>query len=190
MDEHSCTFAQAEKYLEYVYYRRDWNTRLEKGFKFKDAFQRKVYRAEWDWIKNIQDRRLDHSEAQKLASKVFHSSIWDDHQTKDACQVVPEIVFEGPSRGNFLGRASYDRIRLYDKGQTLTTLLHELVHTNGHRHHDVTFRKTQVEFLRVFMGETEAESLQETYKKHRLPDTERQPMKIQPFEKWIKRQKI
>ena len=131
----------------------------------KDGSQNKCYRAEWNFnarngygieFKNIK-------EAQKYCERITKSKTYKELGGIRS-YVVPRK--DMGSRSRFSGMAYDDgRIQLSPRdGMNQYTLLHELAHQCGARHHDVKFRQILVKLVSRFMGRDMAKKLKQEFR--------------------------
>lgn len=131
----------------------------------KDSSQNKCYRAEWNF--NARNgygiEFADIKEAQKYCERVMKSKTYKELGGKLSF-VVPRKNMG--SRSRFTGMAYPDgRIQLSPNGgMNQYTLLHELAHQCGARHHDVKFRQILVRLVSRFMGRDMAKKLKQEFR--------------------------
>ena len=144
----------------------------------KDGSQNKCYRAEWNF--NARNgygiEFADIKEAQKYCERVMKSKTYK--------QLGGTLSFVVPrkdmgSRSRFTGMAYPDgRIQLSPNGgMNQYTLLHELAHQCGARHHDVKFRQILVKLVSRFMGRDMAKKLKQEFRAVGLKMSQRSTIK-------------
>lgn len=164
--DHQVSYRVADLYAEYVSKAKQKNMVLNMGRNtLRDSTRQKTYNAENKFMAN-HGRGVWFStveEAQKFADKVFASKVWEKHKTNRVSSTSPRIEYSNKMT-RYSGMAYSNRIVLSRNGMNAYILLHELAHTNGHRHHDSTFRKCLVAFVTKFMGKAEGEFLKQYFK--------------------------
>ena len=144
----------------------------------KDASQNKCYRAEWNFnARNGYGIRFnDIKEAQKYCDRIV--------KTKTYKELGGALTFVVPkkdmgSRSKFSGMAYPDgRIQLCpSNGMNQYTLLHEMAHQCGARHHDVKFRQILVRLVSRFMGRDMAKKLKQEFRDMGLKMSQRSTIK-------------
>jgi len=144
----------------------------------KDASQNKCYRAEWKFNSDngygIKFGSLE--EAQKYCSRIVKSKTYKELSGINSF-VVPKK--DMGSRSSFSGMAYPDgRIQLCPRdGMNQYTLLHELSHQCGARHHDVKFRQILVKMVSRFMGRDMAKKLKQEFRDVGLKMSQRSTIK-------------
>lgn len=150
----------------------------------QDSSRQKTYRAEWKFsaihkydIKDFENEK----EAQKFLKRVVKSKLWAELcQSKDK-SVNLTIRKLG---GTTIGHAIWNEITLDPRGgMNDLTLLHELAHVAGNRHHDISFRQTFVRLVSRFMGAEKGKSLKKCFRDQGLKMSIRTTMKTP--EQWL-----
>jgi hypothetical protein len=144
----------------------------------KDGSQNKCYRAEWNFnARNGYGIKFDSlEEAQKYCNRIVKSKTYKQLGGKLSF-VVPKK--DMGSRSRFSGMAFADgRIQLCPRdGMNQYTLLHELAHQCGARHHDVKFRQILVKLVSRFMGRDMAKKLKGEFRDMGLKMSQRSTIK-------------
>jgi hypothetical protein len=159
----------------------------------KDGSQNKCYRAEWNF--NARNgygiEFADIEEAQKYCERIMKSKTYKELGGKLSF-VVPRKNMG--SRSRFTGMAYPDgRIQLSPNGgMNQYTLLHELAHQCGARHHDVKFRQILVRLVSRFMGRDMAKKLKQEFRNVGLKMSQRSTIKSpqQWLQDYFKMQKL
>ena len=131
----------------------------------KDGSQNKCYRAEWNFNarngSGIQFK--DIKEAQKYCERIQKSKTYRDLNGTYTYVVAKKDM---GSRSQFSGMAYTDgKITLCPRnGMNQYTLLHEMAHQCGARHHDVRFRQILVKLVSRFMGRDMAKKLKQEFR--------------------------
>ena len=126
----------------------------------KDGSQNKCYRAEWNFTarngNGIQFK--DIKEAQNYCERIRKSKTYRDLNGQ---YTYVEAKKDMGSRSRFSGMAyNNGRITLCPRsGMNQYTLLHEMAHQCGARHHDIKFRQILVKLVSRFMGREMAKKL-------------------------------
>lgn len=185
-EEHEVSYRVADLYAEYVAKAKKKNLVLNMGrTTLRDSTRQKTYNAENKFMA-IHGRGVYFStveEAQKFADKVFASKVWEKHKTTRVSNRAPTIEYSSKMI-RYSGMAYSNRITLGRNGMNAYILLHELAHTNGHRHHDATFRKCLVAFITKFMGKAEGELLKKYFKEAGLKITVPAAKPVKEFKDW------
>ena len=131
----------------------------------KDASQNKCYRAEWNFnARNGYGIRFnDIKEAQKYCERIRKSKTYRDLEGTYTYVVAKKDM---GSRSRFSGMAyTNGKITLCPRnGMNQYTLLHEMTHQCGARHHDVKFRQILVRLVSRFMGRDMAKKLKQEFR--------------------------
>lgn len=185
-DENEVSLRVANLYAEYVAKAKEKNMVLNMGRNtLRDSTRQKTYNAENKfmathgrgvWFTTVE-------EAQKFADKVFASKVWEKHKTNRVSSTSPRIEYSNKMT-RYSGMAYSNRITLGRNGMNAYILLHELAHTNGHRHHDSTFRKCLVAFVTKFMGKEQGELLNKHFKDAGLKMTVPSAKTVKEFKDW------
>jgi len=168
-------------------HQRDQN----KGQFSKDSERLKVYKAEWAFQSKITTQSLkDVKEAQRYVDKVTGSVTYSKITTKNKGSDIKLRAKKSHHGFGYAGMAYRSEIVLdTDTGLNIYTVLHELAHTAGHRHHGRSFRQALLKLVSRFMGTEQASLLKAEFKASKLPCGE--PRKPLTFEKWkAKRERI
>lgn len=184
--EHQVSYHVADLYAEYVAKAYQKNMVLNMGRNtLRDSTRQKTYNAENKFMAAHGRGVVFHTveEAQKFADKVFASKVWEKHKTKRVSNGSPRIEFSNKMT-RYSGVAYSNRIVLSRNGMNAYILLHELAHTNGHRHHDSTFRKCLIDFVAKFMGKEYGALLKQYFKDAGLKITTPTVKPIKEFKDW------
>jgi predicted metal-dependent hydrolase len=185
-DENEVSLRVANLYAEYVAKAKEKNMVLKMGRNtLRDSTRQKTYNAENKFMA-IHGRGTIFNtvaEAQKFADKVFASKVWEKHKTNRVSGTSPRIEYSNKMT-RYSGLAYSNRIVLNRNGMNAYILLHELAHTNGHRHHDSTFRKCLVAFITKFMGKEKGEALKQNFKEAGLKMTVPTVKNVKEFKDW------
>lgn len=150
-----------------------------------DTGRQKVYEAEIMCRNKFGRTPITIEQAQKMVERVFESTTWQKFATNRASKVLPTLEYRSGLHCNS-GLAYHSRIVLGFSGLSLDTLIHELVHTNGHRDHQQNFRAAHVAFAKRFIGREYGEYLLECYKTKGLKSTIYKEKKVKSFDVWYK----
>jgi hypothetical protein len=185
-DENEVSLRVANLYAEYVAKAKEKNMVLNMGrTTLRDSTRQKTYNAENKFMA-IHGRGVSFStveQAQKFADKVFASKVWEKHKTNRVSRTSPRIEYSSKMT-RYSGMAYSNRIVLGRNGMNAYILLHELAHTNGHRHHDATFRKCLVAFVTKFMGKEQGALLKQYFKADGLKMTVPAAKTVKEFKDW------
>jgi hypothetical protein len=185
-DDNAVSYSVANLYAEYVAKAKKKNIVLNMGRNtLRDSTQQKTYNAENKFMaKHGRGGYFSTvEEAQKFADKVFASKVWEKHKTNRVSRNSPTIEFSNKMT-RYSGMAYSNRIVLSRNGMNVYILLHELAHTNGHRHHDSSFRKCLVAFITKFMGKEQGEALKKEFKDAGLKMTIPSAKPVKEFNDW------
>ncbi len=131
----------------------------------KDGSQNKCYRAEWNFnARNGYGIEFkDIKEAQKYCERIQKSKTYRDLNGQYTYVVAKKDM---GSRSRFTGMAyTNGKITLCPRaGMNQYTLLHEMAHQCGDRHHDVKFRQILVKLVSRFMGRDMAKKLKQEFR--------------------------
>lgn len=185
-EEHEVSFRVVDLYADYVAKANQKNMVLNMGrTTLRDSTRQKTYNAENKFMaihgRGVSFRTVE--EAQKFADKVFASKVWEKHKTTRVSNRAPTIEYSNKMT-RYSGMAYSNRIVLGRNGMNAYILLHELAHTNGHRHHDATFRKCLVAFITKFMGKGQGEALKYNFKEAGLKITVPTAKTVKEFKDW------
>jgi predicted metal-dependent hydrolase len=185
-DENEVSLQVANLYAEYVAKAKEKNMVLNMGRNtLRDSTRQKTYNAENKFMAIHGRGVVFHTveEAQKFADKVFASKVWEKHKTNRVSRTSPRIEYSSKMT-RYSGVAYSSRIVLGRNGMNAYILLHELAHTNGHRHHDSTFRKCLVAFVAKFMGKEQGALLNKHFKEAGLKMTVPTVKPVKEFKDW------
>jgi hypothetical protein len=185
-DDNAVSYSVANLYAEYVAKAKKKNVVLNMGRNtLRDSTQQKTYNAENKFMAKYGRGVVFHTveEAQKFADRVFASKVWEKHKTNRVSRNSPTIEFSNKMT-RYSGVAYSNRIVLSRNGMNVYILLHELAHTNGHRHHDSSFRKCLVAFITKFMGKELGEALKKEFKDAGLKMTIPIAKPVKEFKDW------
>jgi predicted metal-dependent hydrolase len=185
-NENEVSLRVANLYAEYVAKAKEKNMVLNMGRNtLRDSTRQKTYNAENKFMAIHGRGVVFHTveEAQKFADKVFASKVWEKHKTNRVSRTSPRIEYSNKMT-RYSGVAYSNRIVLGRNGMNAYILLHELAHTNGHRHHDSTFRKCLVAFVTKFMGKDKGELLKQNFKEAGLKMTVPTTKTVKEFKDW------
>ena len=173
---------------EYNEYLKRHKKSQNKGQSTKDSERLKTYKAEWAFKAKVPQklkRLKDIKAVQKYADKVVGSTTY----SKIDCNRRPntEVHCRAKKAHNgsgFAGWAYSNHIVLdTDTGMDIYTVLHELAHTAGHRHHGRSFRQALVKLVSRFMGRESATMLKAEFKASKLAYGE--PRQPKSFDQWV-----
>jgi hypothetical protein len=185
-DDNAVSLKVANLYAEYVAKANQKNMALRMGRNtFSDSTRQKTYDAE-SKFRSTHGRGkvfLTVEEAQKFADKVFASKVWEKYKTNAVSRTSPRIEYSNRlTRCSGVAYSNY--IVLNRNGMNEYILLHELAHTNGHRHHDSTFRRCLVAFVTKFMGKEQGEFLNKQFKEAGLKMNVPTVKSVKKFKDW------
>ena len=150
----------------------------------KDGSQNKCYRAEWNFNASngygIEFANI--KEAQKYCERIQKSKTYRDLNGQYTYVVAKKDM---GSRSRFTGMAyTNGKITLCPRnGMNQYTLLHEMAHQCGARHHDVRFRQILVKLVSRFMGRDMAKKLKQEFRNVGLKMS--QTSTIKSPQKWL-----
>ncbi len=178
-------------YKEYNLYLKRHRKAQNKGEGSKDSERHKVYKAEWAFQSKITNEPLkDVKAAQRFADKVTSSVAYSKICTQRHGGDIKLRAKKGSNGYGYAGMAYRSEIVLgVNNGLNIYTVLHELAHTAGHRHHGRSFRQALLKLVSRFIGTKEAALLKAEFKALKLPCGEaRKPL---TYDNWIaKRERI
>lgn len=187
--------SMSEQLLKYKYdtYLFNQRKRSNKGMIGRDSEKKKTYRAEWNFQAKCYDtiiRFNEVEEAQRWAKRICKTETWKKlcQQATPYASNTPYIAVSAKERNTGRGNSGYAQghsvVLDRHSGFDLYTLLHEMAHCAGHRHHGRTFRKAVLTLVSRFIGREQARILKACFKERGLSTGEaRKPMS---FEKWKK----
>lgn len=154
---------------------------------YKDSTRQKTYDAENRFMRaqGWGEVFVTVEDAQRFADKVYRSAVWEKHKTSRVSPTAPKIEYSNNLNG-CSGVAYRDRIVLARTGMNMYILLHELAHTNGHRHHDFSFRRCLVDLVTRFMGKEKGDHLKRCFKDAGLKMSVRNVGQVKDFTEWFK----
>jgi hypothetical protein len=185
-EDNAVSYNVANLYAEYVAKAKKKNVVLNMGRNtLRDSTQQKTYNAENKFMSKYGRGGYFSTveEAQKFADKVFASKVWEKHKTNRVSRTSPRIEYSSKMT-RYSGMAYSNHISLGRTGMNVYILLHELAHTNGHRHHDSSFRKCLVAFVAKFMGKEAGELLKKEFKDAGLKMTIPSAKPVKEFKDW------
>lgn len=185
-EENNVPFYVADAYVNYLD-KAAKKLRLGGRTTYHDSTRQKTYNAENKFMRE-HGRGISFAtveEAQKFADKVFASKVWENHKTNRVSPNSPKIEYSNKLT-RFSGVAYSNRIVLGRSGMNAYILLHELAHTNGHRHHDFSFRSCLIDLVTKFMGKEHGDALKKTFKEDGLKLSVRNVSEVKPFAEWYK----
>lgn len=163
---------------------KNFNARMGRTA-FSDSRRRQLYKAEFKFI-HLHGTlgRITLEQAQEIIEDVYYSPEWAQFGNNIRTRIKPTVEVK---RIRYAGFAQHNRIVLdVTVGMNVYTLLHELAHTAGHAHHDVSFRRCLVAFVKRF-DQAKGRELERIFKENglqmKLP-TEKKP---QDFATWLKK---
>lgn len=137
----------------------------------KDSSKTKLYRAEWKFEAKFPEvkEKMDEKEVKNFFKRVINSKTYE--KLANSSYQKPELVFMKDMGGHSAtaGRAWWDRVSLSPAtGFNKYVILHELAHTTGNMHHDVSFRQDLVKLVSRFLGVKYAKALKQEFKNAKL----------------------
>lgn len=177
-------YTVAESYVNYLN-KAAFKARNGGRSTYQDSTRQKTYNAENKFMRDYGRGTSFASveEAQKFADKVFASKVWEKHKTNRVSSTSPRIEYSNKMT-RFSGVAYSNRIVLGRTGMNVYILLHELAHTNGHRHHDFSFRSCLIDLVSRFMGKEHGTALKKCFKEAGLKMSVRSVGEVKPFAQW------
>ena len=176
----------ASAYADYVVKRVKIQKTGRAGF--KDGSQSKVYNAEHEFIRQYEaagfsvKQFADYSEAAQYIHKVLKSKTWSKLSDRTSIRLIEKK--DMGSKSASAGMSWGDKIQLCPYyGMNEYVLLHELAHSAGHMHHDVSFRQCLVKLVSRFMGREAAGRLKTEFKKAGLKMSRKKA--IMSPEQWL-----
>lgn len=160
----------AEKYCRYANKRRG---KIKSGrvCKSKDSQQTRVYSAEHDYCKKYGYgiKFETFKQAEKYLERVLKSKLWQELTAKRGYKKVrlfelSSTAYYGMSYGHAIHLSTHKK----NNGLNQIILLHELAHSAGNMHHDVSFRNTYIRLVSRFVGREQAKYLRKMYVKRGL----------------------
>ena len=150
----------------------------------KDSTKNKVYQSEWDFQKQVEIKKFaDYDEARKYMKNILKSKTWKSVVTNRGHSDPFLIEKKKVSNERTAGMSWGYKIQLSSQsGLDQYTLLHELAHSAGYMHHDVSFRQCLLKLVSRFMGREAAKILKTEFKKRGLKMTLK--TKIMTPEQW------
>lgn len=151
---------------------------------YKDSTKTKVYESEWAFQKQVKIKKFaDYNEARKYMKNILKSKTWESVVTSRGCSDPFLIEKKKVSNERTAGVSWGHKIQLSSQcGLDQYTLLHELAHSAGYMHHDVSFRQCLLKLVSRFMGREAAKILKTEFKKNGLKMTLKN--KIMTPEQW------
>jgi predicted metal-dependent hydrolase len=139
----------------------------------KDSSQTKVYRAEWAFEKKFPQvkEKMTEKEVQKFFKRVVNSKTYEKLRGDTT---KPDLSFMKDMGGysRTAGRAWRNNVTLSPStGMNKYVVLHELAHTTGNMHHDVSFRQDLIKLVSRFLGVDCAKGLKKEFKEKKLKMT-------------------
>lgn len=156
----------AEKYADY--YERKTRLKNSGRVAFKDSTMSKFYSAERrfenKYGSGIPFYHID--DAQEYANRVCKSKLWKEI-TKDRGHKNVTIKSKKRVSNAATAGVSYGHLIQLDPtcGMSEYVLLHELAHSAGYMHHDISYRKILLKLVSRFMGIESAKRLKDEIKK-------------------------
>ena len=158
------------KYCSYLDNRKRINQRGRSAY--QDSEKSKVYSAENLFLRNFRasgnsvKNFADYNEAGKYMKKVLASKKWSKLSKRSNIQLIEKRkVVNSRTAGMSCGY----KIQLCPNyGMNEYVLLHEMAHSAGHMHHDVSFRQCLVELVSRFMGAAAGKMLKDAFKEKGL----------------------
>tara|TARA_B100001093_G_C26856399_1_gene1027634 strand:- start:4503 stop:5177 length:675 start_codon:yes stop_codon:yes gene_type:complete len=175
----------AMKYADY--YQRKTRLSTKGRVAFKDSTRSKFYDAERRFenkygnginFNNIED-------AQKYAKRVCKSKLWKEltetKGSKDVIVFAKKLVRNSATAGSSWGyKIQLDQMC----GMNEFTLLHEMAHSAGYMHHDISYRKAFLRLVSRFMGMDAAKKFKAEIKRAGLKMIIKNTIKTP--EQWLK----
>lgn len=187
VEQYGVSYDVIDSYKKYLGRLHNKNFNAERGrAAFSDSTKQKTYDAE-NLLRAMRGTMgpIDQEKADRVARDIFESPEWQKYgNLNSASKVVPPITFR---RMRMRGLAYYSRITINpDCGATMHTLLHELAHTAGHRHHDIGFRICLVAFMKRY-DPAHGALLERIYKDRGLKMRVPKVKEPQDFGTWLKK---
>ena len=151
-----------------TYYKKKNRLKNQGRVAYKDSTKSKFYdaerRFEKKWPCTIKFNSIN--EAQKYAKRVCKSKLWveltQSRGYKNVIIVAKKLVKDPATAGTSWGyKIQLDQTCGFDQ----YVLLHELAHSAGYMHHDVSYRKVLLRLVSRFMGVDAAKLLKSEIKK-------------------------
>lgn len=136
---------------------------------YKDSTQSKVYDAEHAFVEKVTPIKFeDLSVAESYLKKVLKSRTWSKLGGKKEVTLILRRNMGERSRYSGFATADGEIYLCPTKGMDEYTLLHELAHTAGHMHHDVSFRNCLLTLVARFMSRASADMLRAEFRSRKL----------------------
>jgi hypothetical protein len=137
-----------------------------------DSGRNKVYQSEFALQRKYPDSSeiISEKDCQKYFNRIVKSKTYQSLVTGSRGQSNPQLRFmKASSSPRVAGQASWNGVALRPMiGTNKYTILHELAHTAGHMHHDVSFRVTLVKLVSRFLGVQMAKDLKKEFRSRKL----------------------
>ena len=158
------------KYAEYF---EEKSRKIDTGrLQKSDGVRKKVYESEWT-VKQMYpfySRNLSVEDCHEFFNEVVQSDTYKSLVSKNKGELNPTLRFMNPIKNSRVaGSARLGVISLRrGLGCNKYTILHELAHTSGNRHHDLSFRVTLIELVKKFFGKNMSRDLKKTFMRNGL----------------------
>jgi len=174
---------------KYAIYFEEKSRKLDTGrLQKSDRGRQKVYKSEGTVTRMypVYSRNLSVEDCHKFFNKVVKSDTYKSLVSKNKGVLNPTLRFMKPIQNSKVaGSARLDVVSLRTGlGCNKYTILHELAHTSGNRHHDLSFRVTLIELVKKFFGKDMSDDLKKTFKSNGLQM--RMNTKIKTPSEWLK----
>ena len=137
-----------------------------------DSGRNKVYQSEFALQRKYPDSSeiISEKDCRKYFNRIVKSKTYQSLVTGSRGQSDPQLRFmKASSSPRVAGQASWNGVALRPMvGTNKYTILHELAHTAGHMHHDVSFRVTLVKLVSRFLGTQMAKDLKKEFRSRKL----------------------
>lgn len=156
---------------------------------FKDSTKDKVYSAEFAFQRRYGKENFkkfnSYDTARAYLKRVIKSKLWQQLAQGRYVELIEKKNMGGRSRTAGVSWGS--RIQLCPNyGMNEYVLLHELAHSSGNMHHDISFRKDLLRLVSRFIGREAAKILKEEFKNAGLKMSRKASI-LDPVE-WNRRQ--
>ena len=174
---------------KYAKYFEEKSRKIDTGrLQKSDRGKQKVYKSEWTVTRMYPSysRDLSVEDCRKFFNKVVKSDTYKSLVSKNKGELNPTLRFMNPIKNSRVaGSARLGVISLRrGLGCNKYTILHELAHTSGNRHHDLSFRVTLIELVKKFFGKNMSRDLKTTFMRNGLKM--RMNTKIKTPSEWFK----
>ena len=140
---------------------------------FRDSEQSKIYSAESLFIRKLRNagktnvKFESYADAEKYMKRILSSKTWEKLSKRKNVKLIEKRDMGGRSRT--AGMSWGGTIQLCPRtGLNQYVLIHELAHSAGHMHHDVSFRQCLIKLVSRFMGAEAGQLLKDSFKEKGL----------------------